>query len=72
MATPAVIAPKATLSAATEAALLAILDAPVRGNETVAVGFARKEVELRAAPAQWVIPARPSNRVDSGVPWRDQ
>jgi hypothetical protein len=36
-----------TWSASTDVALLAILEAPLHPNETAAVGFARKEAELR-------------------------
>ncbi|HEY3803647.1 MAG TPA: hypothetical protein VGL61_13620 [Kofleriaceae bacterium] len=44
-------APEPPSTTAHDAALLAILDAPLSARETIAQGFARKEVELRAAVA---------------------
>ena len=40
-------APKASCSVSCDVELLAILESPIRADESAAVGFARKEAELR-------------------------
>jgi hypothetical protein len=48
--------PKLTWSASTDVALLAILESPLRNDETAAIGFARKEAELRDVIAKLTVP----------------
>jgi hypothetical protein len=50
-----VTVPKTSWSASNDVALRAILEAPVRPSETAAIGFARKETELRGVFAKLTV-----------------